>query len=309
MEKFDTISELESELLVKERNLNEFQTNFCGFRTKNIIVLKPITYFSFKSATANAGWIVQNTDDKSYSILPNVTVVKAYNDIFANNTYFGIRYCQTDAPFFMSRDLVEAQLKMQKEKHNFFNDFEEKMKSNMIMFDKNLSFFDSLDSIEFDKSLDKIVKAFRFVEIQDTKKYKDCLYLLVFDKYKQYYAGSAKNLSNRTKKHWNAIMDFGRFSWCGGEYSRINVDTFRMKDNTRIFVCENPQELLKIYLNQVTKDLEKTNTFGIYNFDEMSDLEKAERIVINNCDTNFCLSDRIPINAKQLTIGDYLQNN
>jgi len=82
-----------------------------------------------------------------------------------------------------------------------------------------------------------------------------------------------------------------------------------MKDNTRIFVCENPEELLEIYSNQVTKDLEKTNTFGMYSLDEMSDLEKAERIVINNCDTNFCLSDRIPINAKQLTIGDYLQNN
>ena len=221
MEKFDTISELESELLVKERNLNEFQTNFCGFRTKNIIVLKPITYFSFKSATANAGWIVQNTDDKSYSILPNVTVVKAYNDIFANDTYFGIRYCQTDAPFFMSRGLVEKQLKMQKDKHNFFNDFEEKMKSNMIMFDKNLSFFDSLDSIEFDKSLDKIVKAFRFVEIQDTKKYINCLYLLVFDKYKQYYVGSAKTFQIEQK-------NIGMQLWILADFRGVEENTLEL---------------------------------------------------------------------------------
>ena len=47
--------------------------------------------------------------------------------------------------------------------------------------------------------------------------------------------------------------------------------------------------------------------FGKYKFETMTDLKKAERIVINSCECRFCLSDRVPIETKQKTINDYLR--
>lgn len=309
MEEYKKIEELKEEYLVKTRTLSKFQINYQGFEYKNFVVLEPITFFSFKSATANAGWIVKNKTNNLYSIVPNVQVVKAYNDVYATKTYFGIRYGEFEVPFLVSRELVDDQLISQKEKFNMFGDFEERHKENMKVFDNCIKHFKSLDKKEFNKSLNKLVKMFNFHEINDTNKHKNCLYILVFDKYKQYYVGSAKNLSNRTKKHWSAIMDPVRFSWRGGQYSRINVDTFRMKDNTRIFVCDNPKSILISYKDKNTRFLETTNTFGIYKYEEMSELEKAERIVINSCDIKFCLSDRIPIDAQENKIEEYLKKN
>ncbi len=108
------------------------------------------------------------------------------------------------------------------------------------------------------------------------------------------------------KKHWNTIVNFSRFTWIGLENSRLNVDTFRMKDNTRIFVLTDIHQLLIENKDKIVKSLEKTNTFGIYKLETMTDLEKAERIVINDSSVKFCLSDRVPINCKKVTIQEYL---
>ena len=310
MEKFSSIKDLIAEYLVKERELTESQYNYSGFKFGSYEVIQPIKYFSFKSDTANAGWIVKNFIDGTYEILPNVTVVHAFKKENSIGEYFGIKYCEADAPFNMSEDLVYRQLKSQRDKHTYLNDFDERLLSNMKMYKNNLSYFISLDNSQFNKSLEDIVNKFNFKEINTTKGYSNCLYILVFDKYNQYYIGSVKNtLSNRTQKHWNAIMDFGRFMWRGLEYSRINVDTFRMKDNTRIFVCTNPTEILNKFSNKNTKFLENTNTFGIYHYEQMSDLEKAERIVINSADIAFCLSDRVQINAKEHIIEEHIKNS
>lgn len=308
MESFETISELEEQYLVKERKLNEFQHNFSGIILDGFEIIKPIKYFSFKTGTGNAGWETKNIKTGRYEILPNVIVVSKYNDLYAKEEYFGIRYTDKDSPFNMSKELIKKQLVSQKDKVFFISDFDKRMKQNLEMFDNNIDFFNSLDNGKFNTELLKIVHKYHFFEIQNTSGYKNCLYILVFDGYKQFYVGSAKSLSNRTKKHWNAIMDFSRFTWIGLEHSRLNVDTFRMKDNTRIFVCTDINELLEENRNKLGPNLEKTNTFGVYKFDTMSDLEKAERIVINDSPVKYCLSDRIPIDSKFEKIQDYLDN-
>jgi len=306
MEKFKSLEKLESTYLVINRKITEFQLDLTGFVFDDFEVVKPIKYFSFKTETGNAGWILYNRKNDEYEIQPNVFVMKKYNDLNAKYEYFGIRYCDTDGPFYMSRDLIIKHLLAQKESYYFKSEFNDRLKLNLEMFDNNIKFFDSLDSIEFEKALQHTVEKYHFKQIKSVSGFRNCLYILVFDKYKQFYVGSAKSLSNRTKKHWNAIMDFGRFTWVGVKYSRLNVDTFRMKDNTRIFVLTDIEQLLVENKEKNVESLENTNTFGIYKFESMTDLEKAERIVINDSMVKFCLSDRVPINCDKLTIQDYL---
>ncbi len=306
MDRFKTLEELESTYLVKNRKLTEFQLDLTGFVFDDFEVVKPIKYFSFKTGTGNAGWIIYNRKNDEYEIQPNVFVIKKYNDLNAKYEYFGIRYCDTDGPFYMSRDLIIKHLLAQKESYYFKSEFNDELKLNLEMFDNNIKFFDSLDSIEFEKALKLLVEKYHFKQIKSVSGFRNCLYILVFDKYKQFYVGSAKSLSNRTKKHWNTIVNFSRFTWIGLENSRLNVDTFRMKDNTRIFVLTDIHQLLIENKDKIVKSLEKTNTFGIYKLETMTDLEKAERIVINDSSVKFCLSDRVPINCKKVTIQEYL---
>ena len=69
-----------------------------------------------------------------------------------------------------------------------------------------------------------------------------------------------------------------------------------MFDTTRIFVCENIAGLIND--NKCLADdirLECFNTIGPYFYENMDDLDKAERIVINDCRCVYFLSDRPPL--------------
>ena len=60
MEKYKSLEKLESAYLVKNRKLSEFQLDLTGFVFDDYEVVKPIKYFSFKTETGNAGWILFN---------------------------------------------------------------------------------------------------------------------------------------------------------------------------------------------------------------------------------------------------------
>ena len=183
-----------------------------------------------------------------------------------------------------------------------FMDNSEKFINNLRI---NLHFFKSLDEIGFKKEVERVSLKYHFKQIDDMSSYKNCLYMAVLDEYKQIYVGKCVNgLKNRMRKHWNAKIIPNRQIWSGGfEYSRIKYDNFKLFDTTRLYVCNDIESIIIENQNEANDmRLEHDNTFGYNYYECMSDLDKAERIVINNMKCAFSLSDRVA-----LTTYDYYE--
>ena len=163
---------------------------------------------------------------------------------------------------------------------------------------RNLIYFESLSKAKFETELQRIVGLYHFQETKDLSKYKNCLYLAVLDNYKQFYVGkSVGSLSSRMRKHWMAKIIPARELWHGGyEHSRLKYDDFKILDNTRIYVCTEIDRVVEENQNLANNpNIECTNLFSLEYYENMDNLDKAERIVIDDCLCMFCLSDRTPL--------------
>ncbi len=185
----------------------------------------------------------------------------------------------------------------------------------------NIDYFKSLNHNSFEKCLKTVVDRYYFKEVTSLEKdYSNCLYIMVFDEYSQFYIGkTTQYLEQRICNHWSSKIVPWRFFWGEKEYSRISVDTFKRLDCTRIFVATNIKGILSDSSNRITvRKIEETNCFFTGKLEDMSDLEIAERIVINNSPSLYCLSDRVflpnsPIYSKinksmdKITIYDFIK--
>jgi hypothetical protein len=112
------------------------------------------------------------------------------------------------------------------------------MEEAMENFDLNMVFFNNLDRKKFNQELNRFVKKTKFNYINDLN---DCscsgYYVMVLDDYSQLYVGTAKNIKDRIRQHWNGgKMRLDRLV-CGSiTSSKLSVDSFRSLDTTRILV-------------------------------------------------------------------------
>ena len=288
------------------------EKNYTGLTVGKYYVMYPVSIFGVWSFSKKKGWMCKIIDKGTYQIVLNANLSKIYLDNNSDGVYFGMGYVSSDLKY---SKLNEKQFKEEylSETHKMKETDEwwikhkqecltncDKMVENL---NNNFSYFESLDNATFNKELNRVVESYHFKEIKDITSYKNCLYILVFDEYKQFYVGkSVGGLKNRTRKHWNAKIIPDRQLWNGGfEASRIKVDNFKMFDTTRIFVCEEIEQIItenKHYADDPR--IENTNTFGIEYYENMTNLDKAERIVINDCLCKYCLSDRTPLLSSDL---------
>lgn len=106
----------------------------------------------------------------------------------------------------------------------------------MENFDLNMAFFSKLDRKKFNDEVERFVKKTKFNFINDLTDY--CCsgyYVMVLDDYCQLYIGTANNIKDRIRQHWNGgKMRLDRLV-CGCiSNSKLSIDSFRSLDTTRI---------------------------------------------------------------------------
>lgn len=267
-------------------------------------------------------WLCKVVKQKEYCLVNDDEIKKLQQYEKLYKTHFGVEYI--DHPDFdnhISLDTFTSEFENSFDKDDrTFILKDEAIGMTITNYDRNMSFFKSLDKEQFNASLMKLINKYHFKEIDNLEGLADCLYILVLDDYSQFYIGkTTQSLKDRIKAHWWAKVDWFRYFWGDFNYSRFSIDHFKMLDCTRIFVCENYQLFLKENKDESSSSAIKlANTYNSQVDLTMSDLEKAERIVINNSPVLYCLSDRpllvdapiykkIKINLPELKLKDYIK--
>lgn len=126
--------------------------------------------------------------------------------------------------------------------NDFFN---QRIKAD-INYDANMKFYNSLNSVEFNKVLNKMVKKFRLKQCTDLKKLEGVggLYVMVMDSYKQIYVGITDDIKKRIHYgHWNKTKSLERLIFGDLFTSKISIDSFGALDTTRIFYYSGNKDL------------------------------------------------------------------
>ena len=119
----------------------------------------------------------------------------------------------------------------------------------------NLKFYNKLDSEEFNKNFDKVLKLKKnngLKKVTDLKEYigKKGIYIMVLDKYKQIYIGQSKrDVVERIINHWKRKVEFENLLIGKVNESKLSIDTFGMLDTTRIYI----EDIDPLYYNNSEK--------------------------------------------------------
>ena len=119
----------------------------------------------------------------------------------------------------------------------------------------NLKFYTELDSEEFNKNLDKVLKLKKnngLKKVTDLKEYigKKGIYIMVLDKYKQIYIGQSKrDVVERIINHWKRKVEFENLLIGKVNESKLSIDTYSMLDTTRIYI----EDIDPLYYNNSEK--------------------------------------------------------
>lgn len=119
----------------------------------------------------------------------------------------------------------------------------------------NLKFYTELDSEEFNKNLDKVLKLKKnngLKKVTDLKEYigKKGIYIMVLDKYKQIYIDQSKrDVVERIINHWKRKVEFENLLIGKVNESKLSIDTFGMLDTTRIYI----EDIDPLYYNNSEK--------------------------------------------------------
>ena len=278
---------------ISERVLLPIDIDFTDNCDGKFKALLPVSINNVETGRTDKGWLCFTPNEK-YQIVYERQFIRSFNKTNCDILHFGIpfssklnKFNKLDRDFFFEKYEIKSSglplVKIDRITKNF---------------DNNIQYFGTLDQLGFENEVNHIVNQFHFEEVSELLRDNNCLYMMVFDEYKQFYIGKCDyNLRNRIRSHWSAFVDPYHQIWTGGEEdSRLSVDNFGAFDNTRIFVCKNPNQILEENPDLANNmRIARSNLFVELNYDELSKLEKAERIVIINCLCAYCLSDRLPI--------------
>lgn len=124
-------------------------------------------------------------------------------------------------------------------------------------FDLSMAYFNSIGYEEFNKALQRVIKSGRgYQEITSLPEWDgvEGTYIMVFDEYRQFYVGQARDIRKRIKQHWVGRKPFDRILY-GTPYDSIfPVDEFRALDTTRIFAINSRNSFAAEQLAEVAAD-------------------------------------------------------
>ncbi len=182
----------------------------------------------------------------------------------AERLHFGVRVPAGKAGYTMTRDFFAYPRRGVKERlprHLFtdvqwnerawmFQDEAHSRSSDMFLlvnrdaalrnYDLSLSYFASLDADDFEDALETVMAAGRSLRpVESLREWEGVAgaYVMVFDKYRQFYVGQSSDISRRIRQHWTKSKPFDRVLF-GSVYDSIfPVDELRALDTTRIFAA------------------------------------------------------------------------
>lgn len=120
----------------------------------------------------------------------------------------------------------------------------EKHYSNVMEnFDLNIEFFKKLDQSRFNNEINDFLKKHNeFIQVEDLNDFdkKSGYYIMVLDSYKQLYIGTALDIKQRIKTHWQKNKSFDRllFPMNAVDTSTLSIDSFKALDTTRIYAYQ-----------------------------------------------------------------------
>ena len=294
---------------ITHRQIDNGQVDYTGLSLGCYKVLEPVSIYDYDNLLPISGWLCLNTETDFYKIITNLSFHKMYINYCSDKLYFGMEFVSSDIKSyklnvddFKKEFLFELEKEHKKRTDEYsieiYRDTKKDLNKYIHNVQLNISTLSLLDFDKFESELKRITFKYHFIEVNDISSFKNCLYIVVLDDYKQFYVGKAdSSLKNRMRKHWTAKIIPSRHLWNGGfESSKLKFDDFKIYDTTRIFVCTDIKKIIEEnYVEANDRRIEITNTFGLETYDTMNELAKAERIVINNCRCVFCLSDRTPL--------------
>lgn len=112
----------------------------------------------------------------------------------------------------------------------------------LVNFDLSMRYFDSLDPVEFEAALGRVLAAGRTLKpvasLPDWDGVEGC-YIMVFDRYKQFYVGTTGDIRKRIKDHWAARKPFDRILFRTPYDSIFPAEELRPLDTTRLYAARS----------------------------------------------------------------------
>lgn len=124
-------------------------------------------------------------------------------------------------------------------------------------YDLTMKFINNLDKNEFIDTIDKLVKKYNMIEINNLNECqnKTGIYMAILDEFKQLYIGqTTRDLKDRILNHWKIKPKFDKILFGSTNKSVIAYDSYGALDTTRIFVI---YETNKIKIDKIEADLLK----------------------------------------------------
>lgn len=271
----------------------------------NYLILKKVKYCSYKSNKFDGTnyYLCKNIKTNLYSLKKHTIIEQIYREA-SSSSYLGMNYAEEDAPFYMTIDSFISGFGRFRSKDamndNFYRD---EILIAKKCFSLNTSFFDSIDNAFFLKELNRIVQKYGFKKVESIPTTKNCLYLMVVGKYKQFYVGKCvSSASSRIRRHWRSNMRDYHF-FVSMEYERLPIDAFKMFDTTEVYILDDFKKV-KADPNFATVskyELVKNHSNCHKRVPELDELSLVERTVVNECNLCCSLNDRTPI----LTFKNY----
>ncbi|WP_405169399.1 hypothetical protein [Paenibacillus sp. FSL H3-0286] len=157
-------------------------------------------------------------------------------------THFGVNIRNREGELKLTGDNYVR--KIDKDDAIFSEEVKLKLDRVMARFNLNMDDFKSLSKDKFNEELDRFVSSNEFYEIKDLNSVAGIYghYIMVLDEYCQVYIGTAsrnEGIKARIPQHWRDRLSLSRLD--RGEYGSLHIDSFRVKDTTRIFVWRDDE--------------------------------------------------------------------
>jgi hypothetical protein len=114
----------------------------------------------------------------------------------------------------------------------------------LVNYDLSMQYFESLDDNEFHDALARVLASDPALEsVSSLPAWHEAagVYVMVFDKFRQFYVGQAVDIRKRVKQHWNSYKPFDRLVF-GSLYNSIfPVDALHALDTTRIYALRTSE--------------------------------------------------------------------
>ena len=128
-------------------------------------------------------------------------------------------------------------------------------------FDINIEKFSKLDLSKFQSEIHSFLSKYKdFKEVYNINEIMNVpgYYIMILDKYKQLYIGTANDIGKRIKQHWSKKKQFDRllYPMSNVENSKFSIDSFGALDTSRIFVAKSKTlyDLEDEYINNFSKE-------------------------------------------------------